>query len=585
MPHPFKTGTLRRTLVIYLLVACLFPPILFSVYTYSSLHSILTGKIRSGIDASLKQEATGLENVLNDLDFVSKQFALDGRLADLINRYLTAKQTYDKAEIKQDIEDSLNLVNFTSPNVGLTVYYMPKAAEPVLFNNLPVADAFSIDKLPPFVQYKGAVFHGPHRTQYKNSENTVISSVRVVRTDQERPVYIYLESNYNLFSKILNSALYGMKVSHYLIDENGDALYADEGEPPLDPKNLRYEEIAASGDGPYRGYYLFGYESPQGWKLVTAVSKGEFNREINEWFRRLALLFAFAFGFAILLAMLIWRKVYGSIRKVNREIVRMTRDREAPVQYMKVEEFDQLLGSFQDMKSTVNGLIREIGHNERTKYQLETEKLLSQINPHFLHNTLNTVQWVARAGGQEEIDRIVTLLVQVLQYNMGKNSLIVTVGQELEALRHYIELQSYRYEDELTFRIDVEPGTEHVAMPRFLLQPLVENAIYHGQGEDGGVIEIAVERPKDAPGMLTLRVTDNGPGMDAETAAELLEEDAAASRRGMGIGLKYVKRLLESYYGSGDLLRIRSVPGEGTTLSVNIPIRSEVELYDQGAGR
>jgi len=585
MPHPFKTGTLRRTLVIYLLVACLFPPILFSVYTYSSLHSILTGKIRSGIDASLKQEATGLENVLNDLDFVSKQFALDGRLVDLINRYLTAKQTYDKAEIKQDIEDSLNLVNFTSPNVGLTVYYMPKADEPVLFNNLPVADSFSIDKLPPFVQYKGAVFHGPHRTQYKNSENTVISSLRVVRTDQERPVYIYLESNYNLFRKILNSALYGMKVSHYLIDENGDALYADDGAPPLDPKNLRYEEIAASGDGPYRGYYLFGYESPQGWKLVTAVSKGEFNREINEWFRRLALLFAFAFAFAIVLAMLIWRKVYGSIRKVNREIVRMTRDREAPVQYMKVEEFDQLLGSFQDMKTTVNDLIREIGHNERTKYQLETEKLLSQINPHFLHNTLNTVQWVARAGGQEEIDRIVTLLVQVLQYNMGKNSLIVTVGQELEALRHYIELQSYRYEDELTFRIDVEPGTERVAMPRFLLQPLVENAIYHGQGEDGGVIEIAVERPKDAPGMLTLRVTDNGPGMDAETAARLLEEDAAASRRGMGIGLKYVKRLLESYYGSGDLLRIRSVPGEGTTLSVNIPIRSEVELYDQGAGR
>ncbi|MFD2330595.1 sensor histidine kinase [Cohnella sp. GCM10020058] len=584
MPHPFKSGTLRRTLVIYLLIACLFPPILFSAYTYSSLHSILTGKIRSGIDASLKQEATGMENVLNDLDFVSKQFALDGRLAELVNRYLKASQTYDKAEIKQDIEDSLNLVNFTSPNVGLTVYYMPKAAEPVLFNNLPVADGFSIENLPPFVQYKGAVFHGPHRTQYKNSDNTVISSLRVVRTEQQTPVYIYLESNYNLFRKILNSALYGMKVSHYVFDEEGDALFADDGEPPLDPKQLRYEEIAAFDGGPYRGYYLFGYESPQGWKLMTAVSKNEFNREINDWFRRLALLFAFAFGFAIVLAMLVWRKVYGSIRKVNREIVRMTRDREAPVQYMKVEEFDQLLGSFQDMKTTVNGLILEIGHNERAKYQLETEKLLSQINPHFLHNTLNTVQWVARAGGQEEIDRIVTLLVQVLQYNMGKSSLIVTVGQELEALRHYIELQSYRYEDELTFSIDVEPGTESIAMPRFLLQPLVENAIYHGQSEEGGEIRIVVERQPDAPGMLTLRVTDNGPGMNDETLAALLE-DVGASRRGMGIGLKYVKRLLESYYGSGDLLRIRSAPGEGTTLSVHIPIRSEVELYDQSAGR
>ncbi|WP_217598110.1 sensor histidine kinase, partial [Cohnella sp. GbtcB17] len=83
------------------------------------------------------------------------------------------------------------------------------------------------------------------------------------------------------------------------------------------------------------------------------------------------------------------------------------------------------LGSFQDMKTTVNGLIVVIGHNGRAEYQLESEKLLCQINPHFLHNTLNTVQWDARAGGQEEIDRIVTLRVQVLQYNMGKNSLIV----------------------------------------------------------------------------------------------------------------------------------------------------------------
>ncbi|MBB6733024.1 sensor histidine kinase [Cohnella zeiphila] len=585
MPHPFKPGTLRRTLVVYLLIACLFPPVLFSVYTYSSLHAILTNKIRSGIDASLKQEATGLENVLNDLDFVSKQFALDGRIADLMNRYLATDRTYDKGEIKKDIEESMNVVNFTNPNLGLTVYYMPQADNPVLFTNLAVAPTFRIDDLPAFVHYKGATFQGPHRTQYKDSDNTVFSSLRVVRTDQEQSVYIYLETNYNLFRKIMNNSWYGMKVSHYLINESGQALFADDGEAPLDPQNVRWE-MAQSADNPEmkteHGYYLFGYDSPQGWKLVTAVSKSAFNREIDNWLWRMAALFVGAFAFAIVLAMLIWRKVYGSIRKVNLEIVRMTGEREAPVQYMNVEEFDQLLGNFQTMKTTVNQLIAEVGSNERMKYQLETEKLLSQINPHFLHNTLNTVQWVARANGQEEIDTIVTLLVKVLQYNMGKQSLIVTVREEIEALRHYLELQRYRYEDELRFRIEVDPETEMCAIPRFLLQPMVENAIYHGKNEEDGEIVVTVRRVK--PAGLRLQVSDNGPGMDEDTIRKLFEEDGERPRRGMGIGLRYVRRLLDSFYGSGERLQIRSAPGEGTTLTVDIPMRNEGELHDQSFG-
>ncbi len=581
MPHPFKPGTLRQTLVIYLLIACLFPPILFSVFTYSSLHGILSNKIRSGIDASLKQEATGLETVFNNLDFVSKQFALDGRIAELMNEYLRTTQPYDKAAIKKDIEDSLNVVNFTSPDLGLTVYYMPQATDPVLFTNLPVSPAFGIGALPPFVQYRGAEIHGPHRTQYKNSANTVFSSLRVVRTDTERVVYIYLETNYNSFRKFMNSAWYGMKVSHYLIGENGQAVYADEGTPPIDPRELRWE-AAQEGKNPLQGFYLFGYESPQGWKLVTAVSKSAFNHEIDIWLRRMILLFAFAFGFAIVLAMLIWRKVYGSLRKVNREIVRMTGEREAPVQYTKVEEFDQLLGNFQVMKTTVNHLIAEVAGNERTKYQLETEKLLSQINPHFLHNALNTVQWVARSNGQEEIDMIVTLLVKVLQYNMGKRSLIVTVREEIAALRDYIELQSYRYEDELSFRIAVDPAAEDVAIPRFLLQPMVENAIYHGKNEERGLIEIDVRLTE--AGLLRLQVSDNGPGMTDEQIRRLFADEEERPRRGMGIGLKYVRRLLESFYGSGDRLQIRSRPGGGTVLSAEIPIRNEVELHDQSIG-
>lgn len=581
MPHPFKSGTLRRTLVIYLLIACLFPPILFSAFTYSSLHSILTHKIRAGIDASLKQEATGLENVLSNLDFVSKQFALDGQTAERVNAYLNAERLTEKADMMKEIEESLNIVNFTNPNLGLTVYYNPQAANPILFTNLAVSPGFGVGGLPEFVRYNGATYYGPHRTQYKNSTNIVFSSMREVRTDIDTSVYIYLETNYNLFHQIMNSQWYGMKVSHYLINEDGGAIYADDGEAPFDAASLRWD--MAAGDEPYKGYYLFGYESAQGWKLVTAVDQGVFNREIHAWIWRMAALFLASFGFAIVLAMLIWRKVYGSLRKVNREIVRMTGEREAPVSLTRVEEFDQLLNNFQVMKTTVNELIGEIGRNERLKSQLEMEKVLSQINPHFLHNTLNTVQWLARSNGQDDIDRLLTLLVQVLHYNMGKQSLIVTVREELGALRNYIELQSFRYEGELDFVLDVDDAALPVPIPRFLLQPLVENAIYHGKNKDHGVIRIAIGMTKQ--GALRLEVADNGPGMDEEQVLRLIgKTDGERPAMGMGIGLKYVRSLLGRYYGNEDLLVIDSRPGLGTVLSVQIPNEIKEDRDDQRAG-
>jgi two-component system sensor histidine kinase YesM len=576
LTHPFKRNTLRRTLVIYLIIACMFPPVLFAGYTYSTMHAILKNKIQAGIEASLKQEATGIENLLSNLDFVSKQFALDGQTAAKVNEFLNSDKMTEKVEMSQNIEDNLNVVNFTNPNLGLMAYVSEDSANPILFTNRLVRETFQTRSLPVFVKYNGTAYFGPHQTQYKNSENIVFSSMREVKTDAGRPLFIYLESNYNIFRKIMNSNWYGMPVYHYLINEQEQVIFADAGEPPFQSGNLEWGMVRGA-DEEYEQHYLFGYESIQGWKLITAVEKKVFNHEIDEWVARVALLFLGSFCFAIILAMLIWRKVYGSLRKVNREIVRMTRDREAPVGFMHIEEFDQVLNNFQVMKDTVNDLIQEIAKNERNKSKLEMEKLLSQINPHFLHNTLNSVQWMAREAGQDDIDKIVTLLVQVLHYNMGKQSLIVTIRDEIEALRNYIELQSIRYEDDLEFDIEVHPEALHVPVPRFLLQPMVENAIYHGKHDTKSIITISVSADG---GKAELRVRDNGPGMDQEKINQLLGLAGEGQGFGMGIGLQYVQRLLERYYGAGSRLNIQSVRGQGTCLSVVIPVKMEELRYD-----
>ena len=575
--RPPAVKSLKRSLVIYLIIACMLPLVMIGMTTYFTIYSILHNKIQSGIEASLRQEAIMLENTINNLDFASKQFALDGQIVHELSDYLQEKKIYRKISLMSDINDKITLVNFTNPYLGLTAYVIPKSSDPVLFTNYNMRDGFSVDKFPPFVRYNGATYFGPHQTQYSQSNNIVFSSLRAVQTSGQQGVYIYLESNYNLFRKILNQETYGITVSHLLVNEEGLVTYVENQDVPTHINEVTWDD-ASHITANYKKYLLFRYQSAQGWQLVAAVKKSSFNSEIYAWFLRFAALIVATLLFAVLLAFSIWKKVYGPLRKVNAQIVRMAENRAAPVSYTNVEEFDLLLVNFQDMKDRINELFAAAERSEKQKSQLEIEKLLSQINPHFLHNTLNTVQWIARMNGQKEIDKLVTLLVKVLHYNLGKQSIIVTVQDEIEALQNYIELQRIRYDHEFEFNIQVEHRILHVAIPRFLMQPLLENAIYHGASDSNSRIEIMIHSSADNDDYIWLQVKDNGAGIDPEEAMKLLQDDEQSKRRGLGIGLSYVNRLLQRFYGTSAQIGIESSPGSGTTVTIQIPKKLKEEL-------
>ncbi|WP_256757193.1 sensor histidine kinase [Cohnella sp. WQ 127256] len=573
----FAARSLRSRLVIYLMIGCLLPLLLVGIVTYSSIYSILTGKIQSGISASLQQESASLENTINNLDFASKQFALDGQIVDEVSSFLQEKQIYKKSQIMASINEKMNLVTFTNPYLGLTAYVLPGAEDQILFTNLSMSSDFNRSKLPKFMSYNGADYFGPHKTMYKDGSNIVFSGLRVVRAEGKQEVFIYLETNYNLFRKIISEQSYGMKVNHLLINENGEIAYMDDDNLPAGIQSLSWDQSTDIYQE-YKGFHLFRYASPQGWELITAVKKSTFNSEIYSWITKMIVLAVSTLLFAGLLAYLIWRQVYKPLRKVNVEIVRMAENRTTPVSFTNVVEFDLVLNNFQMMKTQVNDLIDAVAHNEKQKGQFEIEKLLSQINPHFLHNTLNTVQWLARLNGQKEIDKLVTLLVKVLHYNLGKQSLIVTIGDEIEALQHYMELQRIRYDYEFEFHVDVEESTSFVAVPRFLLQPIVENAIYHGISERNGRVQVMIRSV--GTDHVKLSVEDNGAGIEPDAIEKLLNDDEGTKRRGLGIGLSYVNRMLKQFYGAEVQFDIQSEPGVGTQVTIVIPRKSKEEFDD-----
>ncbi|MNH95617.1 putative sensor-like histidine kinase [compost metagenome] len=567
--------SLRMTLVMYLLVGTLLPLLIVGIVSYTSIYSILSGKIGSGISAGLQQEALVLENAIDNLDFASKQFALDGQIVEEMSSFLEEKQIYRKSRIMNSINQKINLVNFTNPYIGLTAYIMPGSDDPVLFTNMSTRRDFDLGRLPSFMRYNGADYYGPHETMYAVGDNVVFSERRIVRVNGRHELYIYLETNYSLLRKIFNPQAYGMQVNHLLVNQNNKDVHVIDGELPAS-----VVEAARASKGPAHevldGYHLFRYESPQGWKLMAAVKKSVYSSEISSWFYKMILLALSTLLFAGMLAWLIWKRIYGPLRKVNLEIIRMAENVTAPVAFTNVAEFDFVLSNFQQMKDQVNELILAVARNEKQKSQFEIEKLLSQINPHFLHNTLNTVQWLARLNGQKEIDKLVTLLVKVLHYNLGKQSIIVTIGEEIEAIRNYMELQRIRYDYEFEFNVQADETVLGAAVPRFLLQPLVENSIYHGLNDNGRVDVIITAH---GPGEVQLCVRDTGTGMDEARIAELLADDGVTGR-GLGIGFSYVMRMLRTYYGEQMTLQIHSAANEGTTVSIIIPIKGKEDFDD-----
>jgi len=237
------------------------------------------------------------------------------------------------------------------------------------------------------------------------------------------------------------------------------------------------------------------------------------------------------------------------------------------------DEIGHLGKSFNTMIEEVQKLIRLVYQEQQSKREAELRTLQEQIKPHFLYNTLDTIQWMAQSHGAEDIVGIVGALTKLFRIGLSKGKEMIPVRDELDHVRSYLIIQKARYEDKFDFTISVDEEALPFMMLKLTLQPLVENAIYHGIKErrGPGSIEVAAAR---RDGMLVFRVADNGVGMSAEKLAAVrasLQAPAAGPGRN-GYGLSNVHERIQLSFGPAYGLRFESSPGAGTTVELLHPL-------------
>ena len=321
-----------------------------------------------------------------------------------------------------------------------------------------------------------------------------------------------------------------------------------------------------------------------GWKLVGVVGE-----EGLGWQNMQLLPFAVSLLLFVscLLAVLISR-IAALVTDPIRRLERAVKQIESGVLDLEIRaegsyEVRRLSSAISAMVATLRRLMEDIRRQERAKRRSDLDVLQSQINPHFLYNTLDSVVWMTEAGRTEEAVEMVSALAKLFRISLSEGRSEIPLERELEHARNYLAIQKIRYRSTFSASITAQPGTEELPVVKLVIQPILENALYHGIDPMEEENHIQVRAYLEGEDLL-IDISDDGRGMRPEVAATLLDESKPWKKsKGSGVGVRNVHQRLRLTYGEGYGVTIFSEPDEGTLVRLRLPARRAEEEREEGA--
>lgn len=422
-----------------------------------------------------------------------------------------------------------------------------------------------------------------------NSYKWVISMSRAVEITvggSTEQAVLLIEMAYQGLEEVLDEVTLGNGGYIYLMDSKGEIIWHPKFEL-IASGRVKENNLVAAGydDGSMEEIFngtrqtvvtkTVGYT---GWKLVGVI-KGT-GISLNMLKTRLFIVFVILLiiFIVILINSYISFRVTNPIRELEKSVKELEEGNLDADIYMGGSYEVQHLGkSVQDMKFRIKGLMQDIVNEHEEKRKSEFDSLQAQINPHFLYNTLDIIVWQIENEKQSEAVHTVTALARFFRLSLGKGKNIVTVKDEIDHVKNYLMIQHMRFKNKFDYEFDIAEDVLELPSLKLMLQPLVENAIYHGmEFMDGdGMIMVKAWREEDE---LYLSVADNGLGMTEDKVETILTgKSASGNGRGSGIGVKNVNERIKLYFGEAYGLTIDSEPDEGTTVIIHLPAKDEKE--------
>lgn len=396
--------------------------------------------------------------------------------------------------------------------------------------------------------------------------------------DGEKGVF-FIDLNYSAISELCDQNTIGEKGYVFVLDQNGNIVYHPQQQQlynELQTENIDLvmeadEDTVMTGSGKNGKLYVIAKSNRTGWRTVGCVNTKELLKRSSEAQSIYGITAALLMIVALLLSMVMAKNITFPIQRL-RDTMRKVQEgdfSEPDVVVFSSNEIGSLTRSFNVMTHKIQELMEQNTKDQEEKRKSELKALQSQINPHFLYNTLDSIIWMAEGKKYEQVVLMTASLARLLRQSISNEAEQVSIRQEIEYVKSYLTIQNMRYKDKMEFLIEVDENIKEVPIIKLVLQPIIENAIYHGlkYKESKGILIVKGYKENN---QVILKIIDNGVGMDEETVAHIFEQHKV-NYQSNGVGVYNVQKRLQLYYGSEYGITYESEKGKGTTVTIVIP--------------
>ena len=422
--------------------------------------------------------------------------------------------------------------------------------------------------------YQEALAHSnvPVIQSIKNQKNQVVISIsQEVKNDTgEHLGVIRLDVDYHELEKYVKELSLGKNGYAFVIQKDGTLIYHPDSEAfeSVD-KQMSVQDISNSPMDSMVSEDFFVHKIPienSDWVLVGVSSFSRFKEDSVKLLGVVSIVGIVSLLMCMVGIFVVIRYQLLPVKKLG-QVMKRVEDGDTTVRAEQkgAQEFQVLASTFNQMLERIEFLMKEEKEQEALTRIYELKALTSQINPHFLYNTLDTIIWMAEFQDHQKVVDITKALSNYFRLSLNAGEEIVTLRQELEHVRQYLFIQKERYGDKLEYHIDELDGIPELTLPKIVLQPLVENAIYHGikESERPGKITVTVSK-RDT--FIDICIADNGVGM---------EENTTSKKELGGVGLRNIQERLTLFFGESFSMEIQSEPNVYTKVYLHLPLKEK----------
>ena len=431
-----------------------------------------------------------------------------------------------------------------------------------------------------------AIITGPNRHSFFDTDDEVISLSREVQSYENGTFrgVILINLNMNKITEICNSFQEKQENFICIINDKGELVYEQQNGRErfaFDEKENRQELNTALGKTKescfrlnYRGEkYLITRTDMKttGWTLVSMVPYKSVMAETMAISGVMILAVAITLIVTLLLLNRILTGVVKPLKKLEKYMVQVNPDNmDQRMEILTDDEIGHLSMKFNQMMDRIRNLKEQVIEEQEDKRKYELQALQAQINPHFLYNTLDSIIWMAETN-DSNIVAMTEALAKLFRISLNKGNEEISLERELEHVKNYLIIQSMRYADKFTYEISAEPGVERCRTIKLILQPIVENCIYHGIKKKRGTGKITIRAYRREQNLI-IEVSDDGCGMPEEICRKILSDEIESENiSGSGIGVKNVNERIQLRFGKKYGLSYSSEEGVGTTVTYVLP--------------